>query len=103
MKVLDSGMPEEGYRESLFDIEEIIEWTGPERSDLPIVEVGCGYGTFTIPVALKARNLVYSFDIEESMIGVASRKADERGLKNILFERRDVIEDGTGLPANSVG
>lgn len=40
MKVNDSGMPEEKYLESLFNIENIVSWANPGIFKLPIIEVG---------------------------------------------------------------
>ena len=48
MKVDDSGMPEEAYWNSLFDIEAIVDWLDlPKINIATIAEIGCGYGTFT--------------------------------------------------------
>ena len=51
MKVFDSGMPEEAYWASLFDVPAILAWLDPVAGIEPIVEIGCGYGTFTVPIA----------------------------------------------------
>jgi hypothetical protein len=50
MKIRDSGMPEEAYWESLFDVPLILSKLGIGRFG-DVVELGCGYGTFSIPVA----------------------------------------------------
>ena len=44
MKVADSGMPDEAYWKSFFDVPENIDWLDLESIGGPIVEVGCGYG-----------------------------------------------------------
>ena len=51
MKIDDSGMPEESYWSSLFDIESIVDWLGISKIIVSVVEIGCGYGTFTVGVA----------------------------------------------------
>ena len=51
MKLRESGMPEESCWESLFDVELALDRLGIDRSLQDVVELGCGYGTFTIPVA----------------------------------------------------
>ncbi len=47
MKVFDSGMPDEAYWNSLFDVPLIVDWLNLKNISAPGVEVGCGYGTFT--------------------------------------------------------
>ena len=50
MKVRDSGMPDESHWESLFDVPLILTRLGIGEFH-EVAELGCGYGTFTIPVA----------------------------------------------------
>jgi len=102
MKVDDSGMPEESYWDSLFDIDGIIDWLALSKETSTIVEVGCGYGTFTVPLARKSSGEIYTFDIESSMIAVAKNNVREAGVSNVTFELRDVLEQGTGLEPDSV-
>ncbi len=103
MRVIDSGMPEEAYWNSLFDMPRIIDWLEIENIDSPIVEIGCGYGTFTVSVAKRTTNTVHAFDIESSMIDSARNNVQQAGLTNVQFYFRDILEGGTGLDANSVG
>lgn len=102
MKVNDSGMPDETYWNSLFDIEGIVDWLAISERTSKIVEVGCGYGTFTIPVARKTMGVIYTFNIEQSMIDIAQENARKAGVTNITFNLRDVLEQGTGLESNSI-
>jgi ubiquinone/menaquinone biosynthesis C-methylase UbiE len=102
MKVEDSGMPHESYWNSLFNIEGIIAWLPPTEATAKIVEIGCGYGTFTLPLAKMPQRNIHTFDIESSMIDIARHNATDAGLSNIRFEQRDVLEQGTGLEERSV-
>lgn len=103
MKVFDSGMPEEAYWNSLFDVPLIVDWLNLKNVSAPIVEVGCGYGTFTIPVATDTDVEVDAFDIESSMIDTVRRNVRQAGISNVRFFVRDVVEEGTGLESGSVG
>ena len=78
MKIRDSGMPEEVYWESLFDVPLILSKLGIERFQ-DVAELGCGYGTFSIPVAKAIRGTLYTFDIDSAMVA-------------------RTLERGTGLP-----
>ena len=103
MKVEDSGMPEESYWNSLFNIPSIIKWLEIKSIIDPIVEIGCGYGTFTVPIAKETNNIIYSFDIEPSTIDMAQNNIDQAGLQNVKLSLRDVIDQGTGIGSKSVG
>ncbi len=103
MKVFDSGMPDEEYWNSLFDISLIVDWLDLKVVRDPIVEIGCGYGTFTIPVAREAKAEVQAFDIDQAMIETARRNAARADIHNAYFNLRDVVEDGTGLEPESSG
>ena len=70
---------------------------------VPIVEIGCGYGTFTVPIAGKTNNQVLAFDIEPSMIETTRKNVHLSGLSNVQFFLRDILDTGTGLESSSVG
>jgi ubiquinone/menaquinone biosynthesis C-methylase UbiE len=103
MKVVDSGMPEEDYWNGLFDIPSIIKWLDIKNIVGPIVEIGCGYGTFTVPIARKTNNQVLAFDIDPSMIEITKKNVQQSGLSNVQFFQRDILETGTGLESQSIG
>lgn len=101
VKVFDSGMPEEAYWSSLFDLKAILTWLNPAPGIDPIVEIGCGYGTFTVPIAQAVAGRVHAFDIDSSMIERAHENVRRAGLRNVVFDQRDVLGAGTGLPSGS--
>ncbi len=86
---------------SLFDVALIVDWLNVKNITGPIVEIGCGYGTFTVPVAKETRFSVYAFDIESSMIEMAGNNVRKAGITNVQLILRDVIEKGTGLDQGS--
>lgn len=98
MKVRDSGMPEEAVWATFFDagaaLDMLIGWEGIAGD---LVEFGCGYGTFTMPAAWRARGIVTALDIEPEMVDCVRGKAEELGLGNVRCELRDFIAEGTGL------
>lgn len=103
MKVEDSGMPEEQYWNSLFDVSAIIDWLNLSAVAGPIVEIGCGYGTFTVPVARSTTRGVWALDIDKEMVVRAESNVHEAECKNVIFFQRDVLEAGTGLPESCAG
>jgi hypothetical protein len=48
MKIRESGMPDEAYWESLFDVPLIVSRLGVSECH-DVAELGCGYGTFQFP------------------------------------------------------
>lgn len=103
MKIFDSDMPEETYWNSLFDVETIVKWLDLERISDSVVEIGCGYGTFTVPVARTFSGIVHAFDIEPAMIRRTKQNIRRSRLRNVHFHDRDVVEKGTGLGTESIG
>ena len=98
MRVRDSGMPDETYWESLFDVPLILDRLGLSRAR-NVAEFGCGYGTFTVPIAQTATGTVHTFDIDPAMIDRTRERV--AGLP-VMCESRDVIADGFGVTADKV-
>ncbi len=100
MRVRDSGMPAELLWERLFDVELILE-----RLDVvglsDVTELGCGYGTFTLPVARRVRGTLHAYDVDAAMVARTRERAAQAGLPNVVIERRDVLAQGFGVPSGS--
>ncbi len=101
MKVRDSGMPPQDYWESLFDVPGILDAFGFGPTTGDVAELGCGYGTFTLPLARRIAGTVHAVDIEADMIALTRRHAAAAGLTNVTAEVRDVLADGFGPPGGS--
>lgn len=101
MKVRDSGMPPQNYWETLFDVPGVLNafGFGPDTGD--VAEVGCGYGTFTLPLAKRISGIVHALDIDPTMVAVTQDRAAEAGLTNVQGEMRDVLVEGFGRPAGT--
>ena len=67
-----------------------------------LVEIGSGYGTFTIPAAKLIKGKLFAFDIEEGMIEILNEKLSSNNIENVIVEKRDVLTQTTGLDINSV-
>lgn len=103
MKVRDSGMPDETMWEGFFDPSDVLSRLLLTSETQSVVDLGCGYGTFTIPAARVTTGIVHGFDIEPEMIRATGSKAVIAGLANVRLHVRDFVADGTGLLADSVG
>lgn len=98
MKLRESGMPEEACWESLLQVECILDRLGIDDRICDAVELGCGYGTFTIPVARRIRGWIHACDIAPEMIRRTRSRSAAAGLRNVQYYLRDVAEHGFGLP-----
>ena len=96
MKLRESGMPEECYWETLFNVELILNRLEINERLRDVVELGCGYGTFTLPVARRISGVLETVDIEPVMIERTRQRAREAGLSNIVYTHSDVTTDGFG-------
>jgi ubiquinone/menaquinone biosynthesis C-methylase UbiE len=102
MKTRESGMPEEEMWRSFFDPGVILDALGLDASVDDAVDLGCGYGTFSLPAARRIRGTLHGFDIEPEMVAECQRRAAAAGVHNARFMQRDFLACGTGLGENSV-
>ncbi len=98
MKVRDSGMPPQDYWETLLDLPLILDAFGFGPATGDVVELGCGYGTFTLPVAQRIAGTVYAYDIDREMVEITARRAAAQEVSNVVGAVRDVLADGFGRP-----
>jgi tRNA A58 N-methylase Trm61 len=61
-------MPEEEYWETLLDVPLILDRLEIDFQLGDVVEMGAGYGTFTISVARRISGVLTTFDIDPAMI-----------------------------------
>jgi SAM-dependent methyltransferase len=97
MKIRDSGMPDEAYWETLFDVPLVLDRMGIGQYH-DVAEMGCGYGTFSIPIAEAIAGTLYTVDVEPEMI---ARTKERAGSLRIVCEQRDVVEAGFGVQVDA--
>jgi ubiquinone/menaquinone biosynthesis C-methylase UbiE len=83
MKIRDSGMPEETKWSKFFDPKLILKQMEVTSQIHTIVDLGCGFGTFTLPASKLVKGKVYAFDIDEDIIKQLQNKIDQLSIKNI--------------------
>ena len=101
MFLRESGMPPQDYWETLFDVPHILDAFGFGPATGDVAELGCGYGTFTVPLAARIGGTVHTLDIDATMVATTTRRAAEAGLTNVRPAMRDVLAGGFGRPAGS--
>jgi len=95
-------MPDERLWAEFFNIDLIFSELQINSGIGDLVEIGCGYGTFTIPAALEITGNLYAFDIEKEMIDLVKQKVTGEHLSNVILNQRDILTQTTGLADNSV-
>lgn len=98
MRIRDSGMPDESRWESFFDVPLIISRLGVEQLH-DVAEAGCGYGTFSIPIAEAISGALYAFDVDPEMVTRTKQRATRLP---VICEVRDVMETGFGVEVDAV-
>jgi ubiquinone/menaquinone biosynthesis C-methylase UbiE len=102
MKARESGMPEEKMWEQFFDVDKILNELEVDNKIEKLVDLGSGYGTFTIPVSRKIKGNVYAYDIENSLIKKLESKIETDDINNVILFNMDFISKGTGLQNEEV-
>lgn len=97
MKTRDSGMPDHDWWESFFDPDAVLDALGLHQFDGPVVDVGCGYGTFTMAAARRTTHPVIAIDIEPAMVDLTAAKARQAGLRHVQCRLADVTEVALGV------
>ena len=95
-------MPAEDLWASFFNVGLILSELHIDSDIKDLVEIGCGYGTFTIPSAKQISGYLYAYDIDESMIGAVRQELRNSFVHNVILEKRDILTQTTGLADNSV-
>jgi ubiquinone/menaquinone biosynthesis C-methylase UbiE len=95
-------MPEEGTWTEFFNINLVLSELEVNSEILDLVEIGCGYGTFTIPGAKLIKGKWYGFDIEKEMIDIVTTRLRQVKSGNVVLEQRDILAQTTGLSDNSI-
>ncbi len=94
-------MPPQDYWETLLDVPLILDAFGFGPGTGDVAELGCGYGTFTVPLAARIRGTVHALDLDPAMIATTQARAKAAGLTNLRTATRDVLADGFGLAPGS--
>jgi ubiquinone/menaquinone biosynthesis C-methylase UbiE len=102
MKMRESGMPELEYWESLFDAESFFEQLEFPLGIDSVAEFGCGYGTFTLPIAQRINKMAYALDLDNEMLKFTYKRAASLNIFNITIHQCDLLDEGSEMSDESV-
>lgn len=76
---------EEAYKRKLKETQSLFS------EDMSVLEFGCGTGTTAVHHAGQVKH-IDAIDISENMLAIGRRRAEDAGVKNILFKRCTLLE-----------
>ena len=97
MKTRDSGMPEAAQWETYFDPGGIFTTLGLAQHQETLVDIGCGYGTFTLAAARCGWRRVIALDIDLPSVEALQARCLRESYATVNVRQRDVVTDGFGL------
>ena len=102
----ETDLPKESEWESYFHPDQILRSVGVKRG-MRLADLGCGYGTFSIPAAklIGERGSVFAIDIDRKMVERVRKKALELKLTNLYANVGDILtvdEKNLGIPKQSL-
>jgi len=101
MKTRDSGMPDEAWWNTFFDPPSILQALGLDRIAGPVIDVGCGYGTFTLAIARNTAHAVIALDIEPELVAEVGMRAAALRLPHVHARVLDVTTGSLGVDAHT--
>jgi SAM-dependent methyltransferase len=102
MKTRESGMPAEDLWSSFFSPHDLLIRLGCDARRRDVLDVGSGYGTFSLPAARLVKGTVHAVDVDSALVTVLADRARTAGLANVVAVQRDVVNNGFGLADASV-
>jgi ubiquinone/menaquinone biosynthesis C-methylase UbiE len=102
VKIRDSGMPAEEAWTRFFSPLDTLDRLGLESRHADVLDLGCGYGTFSVAAAKRCSGTVFAIDIEKEMIQATLENALRLRVRNLRAIERDFLAQGTGLPEHSI-
>lgn len=85
-----------------------LHWIMPELADrfpsrqADILDIGCGQGRFTIPLAQWTTGRVLGVDLTPAAVAAAQKYAQDQGLTNIRVHHADLLPFVRSLPDSSI-
>jgi len=95
MKYRESGMPSEQMWDTFFNPNEVLKKMGIDAQIKTIVDIGCGYGTFLLPMAEFVDKKVIGIDIDIDMIEVCKTKIADNNIAKVKLIHGDISTDNT--------
>ena len=97
MKYRESGMPPEKIWNTFFSPIDVLKKMDITQMTGMVMDIGCGYGTFLLPIAELSRSRVIGIDIDPEMIEICRNKITAQNAAKIELIQGDISSDDTPL------
>ncbi len=83
---------------NFFNPSEILERFGITETNRPVLDAGCGFGTFTIPLAKMTSQKVYAVDIDENFLETLRLNGTDTiiPIKHDIFDQKLILPEKVG-------
>lgn len=95
MQYRESGMPPEQMWDTFFNPIEILKLMDINKQIRILIDIGCGYGTFLLPISEIVSTKVVGIDIDGDMIEVCRDKIKELNMAKVDLVQGDISTDDT--------
>lgn len=95
MQYRESGMPPEQMWNTFFNPIEILNLMDIKKQIRTLIDIGCGYGTFLLPISEIVSTKVVGIDIDGDMLEVCRDKIKELNMENVDLIQGDISTDDT--------
>jgi len=92
MKYRESGMPQESLWDTFFDVSQTLEKMSINKDTKVLIDIGCGYGTFFLPIAEYINGIAVGIDIDPEMTKICKDKASSQNIKNVELIQGDITD-----------
>lgn len=102
MRIRESGMPVEKMWSAFFNVEHILDELQINNTVHNVLEVGSGYGTFSISASRRITGTFFAMDIDQRMIDIVKTKAIFNLAANIEFLRKDFLAENIEIRSGAI-
>lgn len=95
MRYRESGMPSEEMWDTFFNPSEVLDLMDINSGIGTLIDIGCGYGTFLLPMSEVVRTKVIGIDIDEVMINACKNKVKNYNIAKIELIHGDISTEDT--------
>ncbi len=95
-------MPVEEMWSTFFNVQHILDELQINNTLHNVLEIGSGYGTFSISASKRIVGTFFALDIDKKMIDIVKTKAILNLAPNMEFLEKDILKENTGISKGTI-
>lgn len=95
VKYRESGMPTEQMWDTFFNPNAVLNLMDIDKQIRILIDIGCGYGTFLLPIAELVSTKAVGIDVDEEMVKVCKNKIKDHNIAKIEIMHGDISTEDT--------